>query len=401
MRSATPDYLGKITIFKKSDGPLTKKIALRDDGTLTIDSTACWLSIGSAHSATIYSVQELADTINHFTSSEAYTHGRLRNGLPGRVSVVVRDKLNGATDVIARTREFLVFEEGEPGFVLLDIDFKGMPDIAKRRLEESGGIWSALCEVHPVFETVAFVERPSTSSGLRNTTTGQLFPSTGGRHIAIPVLDAADIPRFLSDLHDHFWRIGWGWGMSSVAGSFLERGLIDRSVGTPEHLIFEGQAIIMEPLEQTGRDAVTHSGTVLDTRLILPLTAAEKAELQGRREAERVRLLSEMNAKRVVWSTSHINRMTDAGVPEVDARERVYSWIDRRELSGDFPLPFDDAKFAGTTVAQVLAAPAEYIDKTLGDPLDPADGRGKAKLYKRHDGSLWIKSFAHGVTSPR
>ena len=67
------------------------------------------------------------------------------------------------------------------------------------------------------------------------------------------------------------------------------------------------------------------------------------------------------------------------------------------ELSGDFPLPFDDPKLAGTTVADVLAQPAKFIHKTLSDPFEgTAYGRGKAIVYQRENGSLFINSFAHG-----
>src|SRR5262249_32231302 len=83
-------------------------------------------------------------------------------------------KLNGAKapSVIARTKEYLIFKEGECGLALLDVDLKGIPDDAKRRMEECGGPWGALCEVLPALKTVARVERASTSSGLRNRETG-------------------------------------------------------------------------------------------------------------------------------------------------------------------------------------------------------------------------------------
>jgi hypothetical protein len=201
--------------------------------------------------------------------------------------IVRADKLNGAGDpsVIARTLDYLVFNKGEPGLVLLDADFKGMPEAAARRMEECGGFWGALSEVLPALTTVACVERASTSSGLRNKETGETFPGSGGMHIVIPVRDAADILRFLSDLNARLWLAGFGWGMVSAAGSFLERSLVDKSCGSPERLIFEAVPIIEPPLVQDGREAIAHDGTTLDTRLCAPLTGDEQAKLQkqGRR----------------------------------------------------------------------------------------------------------------------
>jgi hypothetical protein len=393
----------EITVFTKANGPLTKTIAL-SDGKPVSDSAACRMANGTARrvrfSGEAYAVmQALADLINNLNPNEAYALGRLKDGVLDHVRVVRADKLNGATDTsaIARTKEYLIFEEGKPGLALLDGDFKGMPEGAARRLKECGGLWGALCEVLPALETVAFVERAPTSSNLRNGKTGQTFPGSGGRHIVIPVLDAADFPRFLSDLDDRLWLAGWGWGMVSAAGSFLERSLIDKSVGSSERLIFEGGPIVKLPLVQEGRHAVAYDGLVLDTRLLLPLTDDEKAELKEIKDAEELRLLPERQEARTRWSVKHIERLTAAGMSEGEACARIDRWIDHHELSGDFPLPFDEPEIAGTTVAQVLAAPDKYIDKTLSDPLEgPSYGLGKAILYRRPDGSLWIKSFAHG-----
>jgi hypothetical protein len=85
------------------------------------------------------------------------------------------------------------------------------------------------------------------------------------------------------------------------------------------------------------------------------------------------------------------------GVPEAQARAQAEHWADSRELTGNFPLPFDDRAIAGTTVADALAAPDGFIGKRLSDPHEGLRyGRGKAILFRRSDGSLWIKSFAHG-----
>jgi hypothetical protein len=300
--------------------------------------------------------------------------------------------------VIARTKKYLVFKESEPGFVLLDVDVKGMPETVKHRIEECGGVLGALCEVMPALKTVARLERASTSSGLRNKETGETYHGSGGRHIVIPVRDAADIPRFLSDLHDHLWLKGFGWGMASAAGSFLERSLVDKYCGSPERLIFEAAPILVPPLTQEGRDADAYDGDILDTRsACLPLTDTETSKLNKLKAAEKVRLTPELEKAREAWTAQHVERLTARGMPEAEGRAQVDRWLDWQELSGDFPLPFDDPKLAGTTVADVLAAPDDYIGKALSDPFEgPGYGRGKAKLYRRANGSLFVHSFAHG-----
>lgn len=398
--SDTPSA-AEITVFEKSGGPLTKHIRLGPDGQIASDASACVMANGVARRASIdlNNMRALADLINNFRSNQAYALGRLKTGLPDHVRVVRADKLDGATDpaIIARTKEFLTFPDGEASLALLDADFKGMSEAATRRMEECGDLWCALCEVLPALETVACVERASTSSGLRNRETGQTFPGSGGRHIVVPVLDAADIPRFLSDLFDRCWLAGLGWGLVSAAGSFLERAIIDKAVGSPERLIFEGAPIIEPPLVQEGRAAVARDGFVLDTRSCPPLTDSERAELQKLKAAEEHRLLPERQRARALWSVEHIKRLVADGMPEAKARAKVDRWIDRGELSDTFPLPFDRPDLAGTTVAEVLADPERFVGARMADPFEgPAYGRGVAILYQRRSGSLFIKSFAHG-----
>ena len=117
--------------------------------------------------------------------------------------------------------------------VLIDFDPKGMSEAARQQFNEYGGLIGALCEVVPVLETTALVKRSSTSSALRNAETGEFYLHSGGEHIVIPVIDAADIPRFLSDLHARSWLAGLGWGIVSGCGSFLERSIVDKSCGSP------------------------------------------------------------------------------------------------------------------------------------------------------------------------
>jgi hypothetical protein len=282
-----------------------------------------------------------------------------------------------------------------PAICLLDVDVKGMSEAARRRI---GRVWEALCAVVPLLAGVARVTRRSTASGLRNKDTGQPYPDSGGFHCAIAVADGADIPRFLSDFHDRLWLAGLGWGMISAAGSFLERALVDKACGSPERLIFEAPPIVIPPLEQGPRLAEAIEGAILDTRAACPpLTATEKVEAQKLKEAERLRLKPESEEQRAKWSDGHIKRLTASGMPEPWARAQVDRWLDHQEVSGDFPLPFDDPKLAGATVAGVLDHPANFINKTLADPFEgPSYGKGKAILYQRDNASLFINSFAHG-----
>jgi hypothetical protein len=395
----------EITVFEKIGGPLSKKIHLID-GRLANDDRACSMSRGTARRVRVdpANMAALAGLISNFTSREAYALGRLKDGLPDRVPVVTAAKVGEAQKAdpttITRSLDYLAFAKGEPGIALIDVDRKGMPDAVKARVAGAEGFWGALCTVVPALRSVALVARASTSSGIRNRATGEAYPSSGGFHCAVAVAACADIPRFLIDLHDRLWLAGFGWGWGSACGSFLERSLVDKACGSPERLIFEGKPIIEEPLEQAPRNAVAHEGAILDTMAACPsLTPAERLEVKRLKDAERTRLKPELDSARGKWSEGHIKRLVGKGATEDEARATVNRWIDRKELTGDFPLPFDDRELAGATVAGVLAAPKTFIGRTLADPVEgPAYGRGKAIVFRRQNGSLFIHSFAHGGT---
>jgi hypothetical protein len=155
----------EITVFTKSGGPLSKHIELID-GKIANDSSSCRMAKGFAHRVRIdlANMASLADLINGFSPKEAYAIGRLKHGLPDRVRVVRADKLNGDPLVIARTKNNLVFVEGEPGLALKDIDLKGIPEDAKGRIKDAGGGRCATGPTGTVAGRVKAVDRPPTGA---------------------------------------------------------------------------------------------------------------------------------------------------------------------------------------------------------------------------------------------
>jgi len=211
-------------------------------------------------------------------------------------------KLNGASapGLITRTLDYFEFRPGL-ALALIDYDLKGMPPEVAARITEAGGFWPALCGVIPALNRAARVMRASTSAGLYRTDTGERLPGSSGCHAFVVVADGADMPRFLSVLHARCWLAGLGWFLLSAAGQLLERSIVDRSVGSPERLVFEGPPVLVAPLKQdaTLRRPIATDGEVLDTlKVCPPLSAAEETRpkqvlareaVQLRPEAERVR----------------------------------------------------------------------------------------------------------------
>jgi hypothetical protein len=395
----------ELTIFRRADGPLTKRISLSSDGSIKSDGSECVMGRGTARRFMSDRMEGCADLIGRLSSDEALALGTLRSDLPEEVEVVCKKYLNGVTrpNLIARTQDYIVYRPGELALVLLDFDAKGMPPVVADQLAEKGGFWSALVKIIPEFARIARVERASTSAGLYDKRTGKTFPGSEGRHVYLLVKDGTDNERFLKALHERCWLAGLGWKMVGASGQLLERSIVDRVCGTPERLVFEGRPVLVSPVAQNdaARKPVAVEGDPLDTIAVCPsLIVAELAKLRELREKENDRLAGESARVRETFVERQSRRLVD----RTDMDLRTARKIIERQCDGvllpNIELLFDDPQFTGKTVADVLANPAEFEGATLPDPLEGVEyGRCKARVMRRADGSMWINSFAHGWTT--
>jgi hypothetical protein len=402
--SKAPKY--EIILFTKMDGPLTKRISLTDDGSIHSDATACTMSRGTARRVQINDVGHFATQISLFNSNQAIALGTLPANLPDEVKITTKAKLlNGVArpNVIARTADVVIYCKGKPAFALIDTDSKGMPAAVKAKINELGGYWRALLSVLPELRNVARVTRRSTSSGLSRSDTGELLPGSENLHIYISVKDGTDIDRFLRAFHVRCWLAGFGWMMVSRSGALLERSLVDRMVGGPERLVFEGAPILIKPLQQDqdSRRPVAVDGELLDTSTLFPpLTIVETANYEQLKAKEEHRLAPEVAKVRVVYVEAKVREMVKRkpGMTVAAARQVI-----ERQCEGvllpDVVLPFDNEELTGCTVANVLGDPERFVGATMADPNEGPDyGRCVAKILRRSDGTVFIHSFAHGRT---
>jgi hypothetical protein len=394
----------EIVCFTKSGGPLTKRISLNDDGSTKSDGSGCLMPRGTAARTPIIDIAELGGMISALRPNQAIALGALRSDLPDQVRVVTKRELSGhaATDVIARTADSIHYRAGQPGFGLFDYDTKGMPADVEARLKAHGKYWTALCQVLPGLSGASYVRRRSTSAGLFRTDTGEKLPGSKGLHIYVAVKDSADIERFLKTLHERCWLAGFGWLMVGAGGQLLERSIVDRMVGAPERLVFEGAPVLVPPLAQdeASRRPQIVEGDLVDTLEICPpLSIRELAELQKLRAIAEQRLAPDAAKARKMFVEQQTEQLIKrTGMSKRDAARVIECQIGGTLLP-DVVLPFDDEVLEGKTVADVLADPARFVDATLADPLEGVEyGTCKAKIMRRADGTLWINSFAHGRT---
>jgi hypothetical protein len=402
-RSAIPE----IVVFTKNKGPLTKSIKLGNDGKIISNGSACTMGHGQARRMQIADIGALAKLIDGMHANQALALGTLRPGLPDEVGVVTKDELeqNGKDrpDIIARTGRDIIYRKSIVAFALLDFDTKGMPPEVADRLDTLGGFQGALIAVLPALGDAALVIRRSTSAGLVRTDTNEQLPGSNGLHGYIPVRDGTDIERFLKTLHVRCWLHGLGWMMVGSAGQLLERSIVDRMVGAPERLVFEGPPILARPLSQdkASRRPIVSDGNVLDTiSACPPLSVVEQQKLRKLKAEASYSLTPEQARARETWAADQTQRLMKRTGLSKDEATRVIECQSQGILLPDVELVFTDPGLAGATVAHVLDNPARFEGRSLADPLEGIDyGRSTAKVMRRSNGTPWINSFAHGRTT--
>ena len=281
--------VAELTIFTKPDGPLTKRIALAPDGTVRSDGSACVMARGTAQRLPISDFAELAAVIEKVREEQAIALGSLRTGLPEKVHIVTKSKLNGQTNTIARTGADIVFNNGKPALALLDYDTKGMPPDVLAGINRRGGFWPSLLSVLPPLRSIAHLSRRSTSAGLFRSDTGEKIAGSDGERVYLLVQDGGDVERFLGDLHRRCWLAGFGWLVVGAGGQLLDRSIVDRMVGAPGRLVFEGGPILDPPLQQDreSRRPIPFDGAALDTTAACPpVTNVEAGKLRALKAKE-------------------------------------------------------------------------------------------------------------------
>jgi hypothetical protein len=190
--------------------------------------------------------------------------------------------------------------------------------------------------------------------------------------------------------------------MIGKAGQLLDRSIVDKSVGTPERLVFEGAPAVESPLaqDQGERRAVVSEGNAIDTRAVIPpLTAAERAAVEGLKVAAKAKLRPEAAKVRDKADRALAERVSQRDGVHIATALRHIQARHEGKLLPSVPLEFDDPDIGTATVGEVLDDPDRFVGETLADPLEGIDyGRCKAMVMRRQDGELLIHSFAHGWT---
>jgi Virulence-associated protein E len=375
-----------------SDTPLTK-LFRDEDGKIVKTPTGKMITGLSTRKS--YSLKVITDSyLANECVSEAIVLGNHAIDLPYSMNIVTADALKQSKnkDCIARTKDYFHFVDG-PGLVLLDYD--PCKHASKQLNVEE--LWSILTEACAGFADVAHVIKRSVSSSVRYKDQDD-SDVLGGVHIYLAAKQQSDYPRFTEVLFKRLILQGHGYIAISAAGTLLLRTYIDKTVASPERLIFEAPPIIQsESLTFTPALPDYYSGELLDTTLLHDLTEVEELDLSRIFDMLKASKQSEALIVRAAWMESRI----EAQVLRGEDRETVRRQLEARgigpfDLYGKEEIVFANGNLGRVCVDSVLDNPKKYEGQACADPNEGIDyGKTTAKFFA-NDGKPCINSYAHG-----
>ena len=339
-------------------------------------------------------LEAFGDLLVQLKHNEALGYGLCRVSTTARV--VATRHLSGAPGAVARNNDYFQFAR-TPGVLMLDHDAEHVTDCFDR-----DSLRDALLEVVPELELAPMLWRPSASSRIYRSDTGEELQGLRGQRLYIPVHDASDIQRLGKTIYTRLWAAGRGRFVVSGSGLLLDRNLFDNAVWKAEGLDYAAGAKCLPPLEQR-RDPphIWEAGLVgglapFDSRVIGDITPELKEAADKHRDEARESMREAQSAARAAYLAERAPLLAARRSISLDEAHKVWSQALDGLLYPDFVLHLEDGTVV--SVGEVLDNPAKYHGKRCADPLEP-DYRGDSRIARinLYSGSRpHIKSYAHG-----
>jgi len=333
---------------------------------------------GSFETITVGSMEELATFIEAREPGDFITAGINQTQLSG--------KCGFGDGEIRRIKENFPFATDKPGILIVDSD----------NLEELG-----IRTVRDYEEAIArllgktdYCTSPSASSGI---VADGLSPQLKGVHTFCFVEDPIQIPETLDTLHKRSVLLGYGYPFVTKAGTTLIRSLVDTAMKTPNQPCYEGGALLSKGITQERKINYWRYRDTPTFLKVIPISDQEATQYQAKVKQLKTSVAEEAAVVREAWGKKHEKKLIFRGCSSKKAKAVVDAALseERPILGSDFEIHTD--RYGIKTVRELLADPEVYHEATCGDPLDPEDGAGKAKIYTlNQEGRPAIHSFAHG-----
>lgn len=376
-----------------SDTPLSKRLSLDEHGKL-VKQSAAELTRGTFEKKTIPSIEAFANELLRLGSNNALVFGMFEGQPSGRI--VTKDAKPKNPGSFARCKEDVGWSM-EPGIMFIDYD----PEKGSKPMPKDDLV-AAIREACPFLNNVRMIWRPSASSLIRNTKTGDEVRGVEGQHIYFAVSRAADIPRIGKIISERLWLAGYGRYDTSASGSALERTIVDGAVWQPERLDFEGGAICVTPLKQDTLTPVIIPGDcdMLRSDAVSPLTPVEQHDLKIRKEKAFAETKGIRDTTKNAYIEARAQEIADNPTDPASlekARNTVREAVEGCLLFGDFVLISKDGE--KVRVSELLDNPKKWHNARFHDPLEPEYGGNDSRIAWANlfsGGRPYVFSHAHG-----
>lgn len=374
--------------YTSNGAALTKQYLMSDDGEIR-KTTSAKLYSGTVETVPVSNLIEFIDSLSRLGSQQAAGYGVCGRD---KAKIVCKDDLP-RQDAIARTNNHFHWPDG-PAIWMLDYDPK--PDGITLTPEQ---LHSALLAAVPELANAAMAWRPSSSSYIYDSVTGDEICGLRGQRLYIAITKGGDIPRAGKLITDRLWLNGHGYFAVSKTGSLLERCLFDTAVWTPERLDFAAGAHCLGGLIQKWPAPILFNAdaTHFDVTSLPDLAAIENDQLKGikakaRKEAEPER----QKIKDVFVANYAIDLVNERGMSLESAQETVRLAVESSQLFPNFVLTSETGE--NVTVGEILDNQGKWHGKRFCDPLEPDYRSDKRVAWANllSGGRPYLYSHAHG-----
>ncbi len=375
--------------YTSAGATLTKQYSLDDDGQLRKKTRALLVS-GAVETRTAENLAKFIADLDTLSSQQAVGFGVCGRD---RARVVRQSDLSVNSNAVARTKEYFRWPDG-PAILMLDYDPR--PDEAALSPEQ---LRNALLAAIPELASASMAWRPSSSSYIYDTETGDERRGLRGQRLYLIAAKGNDVPRAGQLISERLWLSGFGYFAVSQAGSLLERCLFDTAVWSPERLDFAAGAHCLGSLVQRLPAPLLFNPDAppFDVSSLPDLTAVEKETLRGLKSEARKD--AEPERQRVCDSyiaTRSAELVTERGVSLDSAQATVRRAAESSQLFPDFVLVSESGKTV--TVGEVLTSPGKWHGTRFADPVEPEyrNDRRIAWVNLLSGGRPYLHSHAHG-----
>lgn len=238
----------QFTRFTSDKGPLTKQFYIEDvEGEFKLQrQTGGMFSSGYADTITIKKIEDLIEVLDQIgeNPNQAIGLGVCNHDTINITTERLRQQKN-LPDTISRSKKFFQWPTGA-GLILIDHDIK--PGYEQYWVHPNDLV-KILGELYPPFKDEKFIFRPSTSSFIYKGNKLLSRPQYS-YHLYFAIKSFRNVDTFWNWLFEEAIVNGYSYVWVDAAGRMHERTFFDRSILSPERVIYEAGAVCEYPLEQ-------------------------------------------------------------------------------------------------------------------------------------------------------